>query len=104
MTARTRLLGMLFLAGFITQPTAHLLDRAARWATASEKCADVSQAMDAKWQGTGEWRALAPYPMPREASPTKTVGVWLERWHLENGSTELRRVSAQQTDVASLDA
>lgn len=59
--------------------------------------------IEAEWQGTGEWRALAPYPVPREASPTKTLGVWLERAHLDNGAIELRRVSAQQTDVALLD-
>ncbi len=64
-------------------------------------CAPAS-ALEEQWHGTGEWRRLAPYPVPREASPTDSVGVWLERWHLANGSTELRRVSAAITLVASL--
>lgn len=50
------------------------------------------------------WRALAPYPEPREASPTDSIGVWLERWHMPDGSTELRRVSASLTLVAKLEA
>ena len=31
------------------------------------------------------------------------MGVWLERTHVEHGTTELRRVSVHQTDVASFD-
>jgi|GEM_PF-1863571 len=66
-------------------------------------CADAASVMAAEWGVTGDWRALAPYPVPREASPTGTVGAWVERSHLENGGTELRRVSAARTEVASFD-
>src|SRR5829696_397117 len=61
-------------------------------------------ALDRQWGGTGAWRRLAPYPVAREASPTDSVGVWLERWHMPNGTTELRRVSAALTTVAVSDA
>lgn len=104
MTARTRFLGAVFALGLLSTPPSNLVDRAFRWATAPEKCADASRVLESEWEGTNEWRALAPYPSPREATPTKTVGVWLERSHLENGAIELRRVSAQQTDVALIDA
>lgn len=50
------------------------------------------------------WRRLAPYPVPREASPTDSVGVWLERWHLDDGTTQVRRVSAERTEVATISA
>lgn len=76
----------------------------ALFAVASMRCADAANAISAAWGVHGEWRALAPYPAPREASPTATVGVWVERTHLDDGRTELRRVSASQTDVVTLDA
>lgn len=104
MTARTRLLGAALALGLFGTPASTFVERALRWATAPEKCADAGRVLEAEWEGTNEWRALAPYPSPREASPTKTVGVWLHRSHLEDGTTELRRVSAQQTDVALIDA
>jgi hypothetical protein len=53
------------------------------------------------WKGTGDWRKLAPYPVARDASPTDSIGVWLERWQLQNGDVELRRVSAEKTTVAA---
>ena len=56
------------------------------------------------WGGSGAWRLISPYPVPREASPTGSIGVWLERWRMPNGTTELRRVSAAVTDVTILDA
>src|SRR5215213_575609 len=59
-------------------------------------------ALDRQWGGTGAWRRLAPYPVAREASPTDSVGVWLERWHMPNGRIELRRVSAALTVEAVL--
>src|SRR5262245_11283098 len=52
------------------------------------------------WHGTGDWHRLAPYPIPRDASPTDSIGVWLERSHTVDGSLELRRVSASETIVA----
>src|SRR5262245_58989524 len=52
------------------------------------------------WHGTGEWHRLAPYPLPRDASPTDSIGVWLERSHTVDGNLELRRVSAGETVVA----
>lgn len=48
------------------------------------------------------WRRLAPYPVPRDASPTDSIGVWLERWHMPDGTTELRRVSASVTEVTTI--
>lgn len=39
--------------------------------------------------------------MPREASPTDSVGVWLERRYPGDGSVELRRVTAERTDVVT---
>jgi hypothetical protein len=52
------------------------------------------------WHGAGEWHRLAPYPVPRDASPTDSIGVWLERSRTDDGSLELRRVSASETIVA----
>ena len=60
-------------------------------------CGSPLQELERRWRGTGEWKRLAPYPVPREASPTDSVGVWLEQWHMPNGTTELRRVSATLT-------
>lgn len=59
--------------------------------------------MEQRWGGTGDWRRLAPYPVPREASPTDSIGIWLERWQLPDGVVELRRVSASETRVAHID-
>lgn len=67
-------------------------------------CAVVAQAIENEWQATGQWRALAPYPVAREATPTARVGVWVERSHPDNGVTEYRHVSASETTVATLDA
>lgn len=67
-------------------------------------CRAAAAALERRWGGTGEWRALAPYPVAREASPTDTVGVWLERWHPGDGRVAMRRVSAEETVVAELDA
>jgi hypothetical protein len=63
-------------------------------------CAASLRGFEEGWGGTGEWRRLAPYPVPREASPTSEIGVWLERWTLESGAVELRRVSAHETRTA----
>src|SRR5215510_15931295 len=52
------------------------------------------------WHGTGEWQRLAPVPVARDASPTDSIGVWLERSRANDGSLELRRVSAGETVVA----
>jgi hypothetical protein len=52
------------------------------------------------WHGAGEWHRLAPYPVARDASPTDSIGVWLERSRAIDGSLELRRVSANETLVA----
>jgi hypothetical protein len=63
-------------------------------------CAASAIALEQAWGGTGAWRRLAPYPVPREASPTDSVGVWLERRMPSPGTVELRRVSIERTDVA----
>src|SRR3982751_4171633 len=68
-----------------------------------DACRSALRSVERGWGGTGAWRRLAPYPVAREASPTDSIGVWLERWHLANGKTELRRVSASITLVASLE-
>lgn len=104
MTARTRFLGAALALGLLSQPVAGLVARGWRSVVSMPKCADSVRATEADWQGTGEWRSLSPYPVPREASPTNSVGVWLERAHLARGVTELRRISAQQTDISSFDA
>lgn len=70
----------------------------------SPRCATVVQALENDWQVTGEWRALAPWPVAREATPTTRIGVWVERSHPDNGTVEYRRVSASETTVATLDA
>jgi hypothetical protein len=69
----------------------------------ARSCGDALRALATRWGGTGAWRTLAPYPVPREASPTDSAGVWLERWTLSGGSIELRRVSAVETRVARVD-
>jgi hypothetical protein len=68
----------------------------------ADGCGATLAAVEHRWGGTGAWRRLAPYPVPREASPTDSVGVWLERWTLDDGRVELRRVSAHETVVAEL--
>ena len=103
MTARTRFLGAALAVGALTEPFVERLARSYPHLDGAPKCAEALRATETEWKGTGEWRALSPYPTQREASPTLTVGVWLERSHSENGTTELRRVSAQQTDVAAFD-
>lgn len=69
---------------------------------APSRCDVPALRLERHWRGTGEWRALAPYPVPRDASPTDSIGVWLERWQLPDGSVELRRISAEETVVATL--
>jgi hypothetical protein len=68
---------------------------------APTNCASAEQELERQWGGTGEWKRLAPYPVPRDASPTDSVGVWLERWQMADGTTELRRVSASLTTVGT---
>lgn len=104
MTARTRFLGAAFALGLLASPASRLFNRAFGAASDPTGCANALQETVNEWHGTGQWRSLAPYPTPREASPTQTVGVWLERAHLERGTTELRRISEQQTDIASFGA
>ncbi|HEY6219439.1 MAG TPA: hypothetical protein VIV65_05250 [Gemmatimonadaceae bacterium] len=74
----------------------------ARAASVTSACAAVLTDLEKEWGATGEWRKLAPYPVERDASPTDSVGVWLERWKLADGSVELRHVSAAETRVAAL--
>jgi len=64
-------------------------------------CSAPIEAVERQWGGTGQWRHLAPYPVRRDASPTDSVGVWLERWRMHDGRVELRRVSASETAVAA---
>jgi hypothetical protein len=70
---------------------------------AGRSCAPAAD-VEREWNGAGVWRLVSPYPVPREASPTSSIGVWLERWRMPNGTTELRRVSAAVTDAMVLDA
>lgn len=81
--------------------SAHETTRASTAATS--RCMPIRSAVETDWGSTNAWRPLAPYPVPREATPTRTVGVWLERWTLPGGNVELRRVSAEQTSVARFD-
>ena len=67
-------------------------------------CSSAREDIATRWGGTGEWRRLAPYPVARDASPTDSIGVWLERTPLADGGEELRRVSAEATTVARFDA
>lgn len=69
----------------------------------ARNCVSESESIARAWRATGEWRSLAPYPMPRDASPTDSVGVWIERAVLSDGSEEMRRVSAAQTTVVRID-
>jgi hypothetical protein len=68
----------------------------------ADGCRSAMTSIERRWGGTGEWRRLAPYPVARDASPTDSVGVWLERWTLDDGRVELRRVSARETVVAEI--
>ncbi len=65
-------------------------------------CEPVVADVEARWQSAGAWRTLAPYPLPREATPTDSIGVWIERWTLPTGDVELHRVSAEATLVARM--
>ena len=67
-------------------------------------CAPSLAAYESAWRGTGEWRRVAPVRDDQEVSPTDSIGVWLERWHMPDGTTELRRVSATITEVVTLNA
>jgi hypothetical protein len=68
----------------------------------STACVSTQRSLEATWHGTGAWRRISPYPVERDASPTDSIGVWLERWHMPDGSVELRRVSAAVTIAAFL--
>ncbi|WP_025410532.1 hypothetical protein [Gemmatirosa kalamazoonensis] len=83
-------------------PLGAALVLAAGHARPSDGCRAALASVERRWGGTGEWRRLAPYPVAREASPTDSVGVWLERWTLDDGRVELRRVSARETRVADV--
>jgi hypothetical protein len=100
----TRTIGALVIGGVLTGSAT-----AANWPSRngtsvhpSLVCASVQQSLERTWGGTGAWQRLAPYPVPREASPTDSIGVWLERWTMPNGTIELRRVSAAVTIAATL--
>jgi hypothetical protein len=87
--------GMVAVAGAVSFRAPAAGDRSV------SSCNASSAALEHEWGGTGAWRPLSPYPVPREASPTDSVGVWLERRHQPNGSVLLERVSADRTLSAS---
>lgn len=64
------------------------------------RCAAEIEAIEIRWNAVGPWRLLSPYPVRRYASPTESIGVWLERWSADE-VTELRRVSVHETLVAT---
>ena len=101
MLATAALVGVLFSVGVISTTDADAA--AATPPDSSARCASTERSIGTEWGATDEWRALAPIPVPREASPTGKTGVWIERWHLANGATELRQVSAAQTNIATID-
>ena len=68
----------------------------------SRTCVAAQTSLERAWRRTGEWRRISPYPVARDASPTDTIGVWLERWTNPDGRVELRRVSASLTVAAAL--
>ncbi len=68
----------------------------------SRTCVAAQTSLERAWRGTGAWRRISPYPVARDASPTDTIGVWLERWTNPDGGVELRRVSASLTVTAAL--
>ncbi|MEP6780919.1 MAG: hypothetical protein ABJC26_13575 [Gemmatimonadaceae bacterium] len=72
--------------------------------SALTRCAVAIDSVASTWRSENQWRRLAPYPVPREATPTDSVGVWLERWTMDDGSVEMRRVTVLRTDVAKIDA
>lgn len=69
-----------------------------------ERCSDQVAALGDEWGITNEWRALAPVPVPHEASPTSRIGTWVERSPGDASQLEMRRVSAGLTEVATIDA
>ena len=81
----------------------------AMWPTPAERtsrpsaaCVSAQRSLESTWHRTGTWRHIAPYPVERDAAPTDTIGVWLERWRMPDGAVELRRVSAAVTIAAVL--
>jgi hypothetical protein len=68
----------------------------------SAACVSAQRSLESAWHRTGAWRRIAPFPVERDASPTDSIGVWLERWHMPDGAVELRRVSAAVTIAAVL--
>src|SRR3954469_4275183 len=94
-------IGVVFTAaavslGFAARRPAH--------GSSTPRCAAELETIEREWGSTEQWRRLAPHPEPREASPTDSVGVWLERWHLDGNRTDLRRVSASETRIAQFDS
>jgi hypothetical protein len=65
-------------------------------------CSAAPDSIESEWHRRGAWRRLSPYPTAREAAPTDSIGVWLERWTLENGNVQLRHVRANETSVVTL--
>ena len=94
------LIAVLISAGVFSTADADASDEAPPGS--AKRCAATALAIQAEWGATGEWRTLAPVPAPREASPTRQTGVWIERWLLPDGTTELRQVSAAETKVATI--
>ncbi|HEY9228497.1 MAG TPA: hypothetical protein VIP11_17720 [Gemmatimonadaceae bacterium] len=69
-------------------------------AIAATKCEASIATYEQRWGGRSEWRVLPPYPVERDASPTDSIGVWLERSRTADGTLELRRVSVDETIIA----
>jgi hypothetical protein len=99
----TIVVGALVLFGATPANTREAWADSASVHTHAARCMPVFASIEQAWGSTNEWRRLAPIPVPREATPTRTTGVWLERWQLENGKSEIRRVSATETKVAAFD-
>ena len=68
----------------------------------SATCVSAQTSLETAWHGSRQWRRISPYPVARDASPTDSIGVWLERWTNPDGTVELRRVSADVTVAAAL--
>lgn len=68
------------------------------------ECSVSLDVLEHTWGGTGHWKRLAPYPVARDASPTDSIGVWLERSMDAGGHAQLRRVSLTETRVATFEA
>lgn len=99
----TRLIGALCIGGlFSTVVTgANWPRRGVKGERASSTaCVSAQTSLEAAWHGTGHWRRISPYPVSRDASPTDSIGVWLERWTNPDRTIELRRVSAAVTVAA----